>query len=215
MMKKIILYIFLLTAFVFPQSNAKPPINLEIAKHDVINYYKSGNFHKNVTAIIDKAIKKFDAIKPAKNDAVVFDIDETTLSSYNFYLKVDFGYIPKLWDTWINSAKIPPLKEVQRLYDYLVSRGFRIIFLTGRSYRIYKPTYKNLINAGYTKFDTLITRNLQQYKLTALKYKSEERTVMTKKGYHIVGDVGDQLSDINGPYHGIQVKIPNYIYVIY
>ncbi len=75
-------------------------------------------------------------------------------------------------------------------------------------------TYQNLINAGYIKFDTLIVRGQDEYKITAAEYKSHKRNELTKNGYNIVGDVGDQQSDLSGQFHGIQVKIPNYQYII-
>ena len=79
---------------------------------------------------------------------------------------------------------------------------------------MYNSTYQNLVDQGYTRFDTLIVRSSNEYKTTALTYKSQKRTELVKKGYNIVGDIGDQLSDLEGPYHGIQVKIPNYQYII-
>jgi len=73
---------------------------------------------------------------------------------------------------------------------------------------------KNLISEGYTKFDTLITRRMDALKITAVDYKSEERKQLVKNGYVIAGTVGDQFSDLKGPYHGIQVKLPNYRYIV-
>ena len=44
--------------------------------------------------------------------------------------------------------------------------------------------------------------------------KSSKRKELVERGYDIIGTVGDQRSDIDGPYSGIQVKIPNYLYLI-
>ena len=196
------------------QSCATTPINLTIAKDEVIKYHESGRYDKETAKVVDKAIDEFNNIESGNKNAVIFDIDETALSSYEYRKKYDFGYVPEIWDNWVNEAKAPAIKEVKHLYDLLVSKDFKIIFLTGRKDYMYKATYQNLLNAGYTEFDSLIVRNSNEYKMTALEYKSQKRTELVKRGYNIVGDVGDQLSDLEGPDHGLQVKIPNYQYLI-
>ena len=211
--KNLLKYSIVCLIFVF-QSCATAPINLTIAKDEIIKYHESGRYDEETSKVIDAAIDEFNTIYAGKSDAVIFDIDETALSSYEYRKKYDFGYVPEIWDKWVSEAKAPAIKEVKRLYDLLVSKDFKIIFLTGRKDYMYKSTYQNLVNQGYTKIDTLIVRSPEEYKTTALEYKSHKRTELVKKGYNIVGDVGDQLSDLEGPYHGIQVKIPNYQYMI-
>ena len=52
-----------------------------------------------------------------------------------------------------------------------------------------------------------------EYNLTASDFKNARRTQFVEQlGYDIVGCVGDQFSDMAGPYTGFKVKIPNYIY---
>ena len=196
------------------QSCVTTPINLTVAKDEVKKYHESGRYDKETAKVIDAAISEFNNIKAGNNDVVIFDIDETALSSYEYRKKYDFGYVPEIWDRWVSEAKATAIKEVKRLYDLLVSKDFKIVFLTGRKDYMYNSTYQNLVDQGYTRFDTLIVRSSNEYKTTALTYKSQKRTELVKKGYNIVGDIGDQLSDLEGPYHGIQVKIPNYQYII-
>lgn len=210
---KLFQYSFICLLFII-QSCASAPINLSIAKEEVIKYHESGRYDEETAKAVDGAIDEFNNIKIGNNSAVIFDIDETALSSYEYRKKYDFGYVPAIWDKWVSEAKAPAIKNVKRLYDFLVSKGFNIIFLTGRKDYMYESTYKNMQNAGYTRFDTLIVRNHDEYKLTAAEYKSHKRAELAEKGYNIVGDVGDQLSDLEGPYHGIKVKIPNYQYLI-
>ncbi len=50
--------------------------------------------------------------------------------------------------------------------------------------------------------------------MKALDFKSTKRVWLTEQGYEIIGTVGDQWSDLEGLYHGIQIKIPNYLYLI-
>jgi acid phosphatase len=205
-----LLLVFLLTI----KSHTQTLINLTIAKENVIKYHESGRYDKDLDRIIQTAKLKFNSVHVKKNSAVVFDVDETSLSNYNFDKSIDFGSIKGVWDKWTDSAKAPAIPQVKSLYDFLIKKGIKIIFLTGRPNYQYNATLKNLREQGYTTFDTLITRSPSEYHKTAVKYKSYERTELTKKGYNIVGDVGDQESDLVGPYHGIKVKIPNYQYLI-
>ncbi len=214
MKKNFPVYAFVIGIVFILEACFSAPLNLSIAKEEVIKYHESGRYDKEAGEAVDKAINEFKNIQAGKKDIVVFDIDETALSNYAFNKEYDFGYAAGLWSEWINKAEAPAVEQVKRLYDYLISRGFGIVFLTGRKDYEYKATYKNLINAGYTKFDTLIVRNPSEYEMTALDYKSKNRTGLANRGFNIAGDVGDQYSDLEGPFHGVQVKIPNYQYII-
>ena len=189
-------------------------VNLSFVKDAVVDYQENGGFHQDATEAVNNAKKKFDKIIPENNSTVIFDVDETVLSNYSFNKEWDFGFVEKYWDMWVDSAKAPAIIEVQNLYNYLVKRGFKIIFITGRKDYQYDSTKKNLVSAGYKNFDTLIVRQPAEYNQTALEFKSEKRAELTAKGYNIAGTVGDQWSDLDGSFHGIQVKIPDYQYFI-
>ena len=211
---KIFSIILFAISFSACSSEQKYLVNLTFVKNAVINYQEDGGFHRDVTEAVENAKEEFSKITPGEKSAVIFDVDETSLSNYPFNKEWDFGYVQKYWDMWVDSAKAPAVPEVLGLYKYLVNRGFRIIFLTGRKDYQYYATMKNLIKVGYEKFDTLIVKDKNYYGSLAVKYKSDKRTELTAKGYNIVGTVGDQWSDLKGPYHGIQVKIPDYQYYI-
>ena len=212
--KKFIKGIIILSAILLFHSCATVPINLTTSKEEVIYYYESGNYEKELDKVINKAMDVFKSIPVTDSSAVVFDIDETALSNYEINKELDFGYVPELWDKWIEEAKAPPIAGVKMLYDFLKEKGFIIIFITGRKGYQYNSTFKNLVCDGYKNFDTLIVRKSYENKLTAKEYKSKKREELTKKGFNIVGDIGDQHSDLDGPDHGVQVKIPNYMYII-
>jgi predicted secreted acid phosphatase len=145
---------------------------------------------------------------------VIFDVDETALDNFELAEKMGFGYNYEMNKQWNAELKAPAIDQAKELYNYLLSRGSKIIFLTGRNLAEYEVTYQNLKNAGYTVFDTLITQIGDEKKMKAQKFKSSKRVWLTRQGYEIVGTVGDQWSDLEGEYHGIQVKIPNYLYLI-
>jgi acid phosphatase len=211
MMKNILL---LLIATTFIGCSSNQIVNLRTAKDIVKDYYESGGYDKELNEVITDAKMKFSDVEFKQNSVVIFDIDETALNNYGLAKQMDFGYVYDLNKKWNEELKAPAIPQVQELYNYLLNRGSKIIFLTGRNYSEYDVTYKNLIQAGYTKFDTLITQREDEQNLKSQEFKSKKRTELVNQGYEIVGTVGDQWTDLNGPYSGIQIKIPNYLYEI-
>lgn len=211
-MKNFIKTFLFLTLFVY---SCSPKLtNLDFAKDEIVTYYESGEYNKEVALVISDVIKEFESIKVEDSAAVVFDVDETALSNYEIMKETDFGYVPNIWDKWIDETKAPAISEVKNLYDFLIKEKIKIIFITGRKDFQYNATFKNLQSAGYALFDTLIVRMKDEYKLGAVDFKSKKREELTAKGYKIAGTVGDQWSDLKGSFHGIQVKLPNYIYYV-
>ena len=190
------------------------PLNLTIAKERVEDYYECGQYDKDLEKIINQAINHFKKIYPQKNNAVIFDVDDTVLSDYCDAKSISFGYIPKLSHEWVLRADAPAIPQTKKLYDYLVNRGFHIIFLTGRKSDEYDATIKNLKKQGFTHFDKLIVRDPHEKSITAFAYKMARRKLLIKDGYKIVGNVGDQESDFRGGNNGYTVKLPNYRYFI-
>lgn len=190
------------------------PVNLSTAREEVKQYYESGKYDEELNEVIKNAKKKFEEVEFKENSVVIFDVDETALDNYGLAELMGFGYVYKMNKQWNSELKAPTVPQVKELYNYLLSRGAKIIFLTGRNIPEYEATYKNLIKEGYTTFDTLITQREHEYELSAQEFKNSKRKELTEMGYEIIGTVGDQWSDLEGEYHGIQVKIPNYLYLI-
>lgn len=188
--------------------------NLSTTKAKLIDYYENGTYEKEMEMIINQSIEKFEKIKIDSNSVVVFDIDETILSNYPHIKEVDFAYIPPLWDQWVESADAPAIKQSKKLYDYMVGRGCKIVLITGRKEKHYDATLRNLKTQGFHSFDTLITRSSNDNGTTAVEYKSAYRKKLTEQGYSIIGNVGDQLSDLKNGNSGLEVKFPNYLYRI-
>ena len=213
-MKKHITLIIIISLFSISCSDENKPLNLTIAREEVQQYYESGKFDEELNAVIEEAKEKFSNVQFKDNSAVIFDVDETALNNYELAEMMGFGYVYKMNKQWNAEMKAPAIEQVKELYDFLLSKGAKIIFLTGRNLPEYEATYQNLMNKGYTVFDTLITQIGDETKMKAFDFKSAKRVWLTEQGYKIVGTVGDQWSDLEGEYHGIQVKIPNYLYLI-
>ena len=188
------------------------PVNLSVARESVKEFYESGKFDEELDNVIREAKDKFSKVEFTENSVVIFDVDETALNNYEVSKKMGYGYVYEMVYEWTQDAKVPAFPQVKELYDYLLSKGSKIIFLTARGYDEYDATYENLITQGYAQFDTLITKNKNEHEMKSLEFKRSKRIELTKMGYEIIGTVGDQWSDLEGPNHGIQVKIPNYLY---
>ena len=189
-------------------------VNLSVAKNAVQNYYESGEYDRECAKIIDGAIEHISKIKIDPKSAVVFDIDETALSNYQYTKSIGFGYIPKLWDEWMHEGRAPAIKETKRFYDYLISKNIRVIFLTGRDESFREATRKNLIEQGYAKFDTLIMCSKSELQLPSAQFKTTKRNELAAKGYNIIACIGDQAGDLAGGNTGYKIKLPNYLYLL-
>ena len=188
--------------------------NLTDAKNKVVNYYETEKYYNDLNSVLEEINSHFKYYDVKPNDAVVFDVDETTLSNYDYIKSIDFGYEHKLWSDWQDKGIAKAILPVKNLYDILIEKDLKVIFITGRSTKNYEATYKNLIAEGYTKFDTLICRKpLDSYPSMA-EFKYAMRKQMTANGYNIIANIGDQETDFSGGYNGKIVKLPNYIYKI-
>ncbi len=219
----LIIFLLFYSALLFPQNNnsftnlpySKIKLeNLSLLKDKIIQYHSSGKYDKDMQIICRNVWSKLKRIKPDSNSTVVFDVDETSLSNYSFLKTMDFGYIPFLWDKWIDSAKAPAIKPVKTLYDSVVTKGFKVVFISGRHDYQYAATVKNLKVQGFLRFDTLITKGTNDLSSTTSLFKENKRIDLTKRGYRIICTIGDQFSDMYGKYTGLKVKLINYIYYI-
>ncbi len=209
--KHLLLVSFFLFTSLLP---AQEILNLTLAKNAVSQYYTSGKYDKELDAVVDSAILKLRQVKIQPGAAAVFDVDETTLSNLPHMMSLDWGYDFGMWNKWVMDGMAKAIPQVKSLYDTLVARGVKIIFLTGRMDEYHEATKSNLIAAGYKTFDTLITRHKNEKYSGVANYKETMRCALESRGYHIIMCVGDQQTDLQGSCAGIKVKIPNYVYII-
>jgi acid phosphatase len=150
-----------------------------------------------------------------KKLAVVFDIDETTLSNYPEMLKNDYEFNEKTFDDWINTASAKAIPGTLNIYNEAKKLGVAVFFLTGRAEGQREATERNLRGQGFDSWQDLIMRQPEQVNSTALVYKSAARKNIVKQGYRLVLNVGDQWSDLRGnPEADFSVKYPNPYYFI-
>lgn len=151
-------------------------------------------------------------------DAWIFDIDETLLSNLPYYADHEFGleaFDGHKFDKWVENAMAPAIQSSLKLYEEILSLGFKIILLTGRSERHRSVTVDSLKSAGYHDWERLILRGMNDHGKHATTYKSEKRSEIIADGYRILGNSGDQWSDLLGSsMSNRSFKLPNPMYYI-
>lgn len=151
-------------------------------------------------------------------EAWIFDIDETLLSNLPYYADHRYGleiFDHVEFDKWVEKAIAPAIEPSLKLYEQVLSLGFKVFLLTGRAERHRKATVENLINVGFQYWDKLILRGPDDHGKLAVLYKSEKRSEMEREGYRILGNSGDQWSDLLGtPMSTRSFKLPNPMYYI-
>lgn len=147
--------------------------------------------------------------------ALVLDIDETSVSNYAELLRSDFAYSAKDWDRWVEQADAPAIPGTLRLYRAARRLGVAVFFITGRPDSERAATEENLRRDGYTHWAGLAMRSAAEAKWPTEAYKAAERAKIQAKGYRIVVNVGDQMSDLEGqPAAEFSVKLPDPFYYI-
>ncbi|CAL4936294.1 unnamed protein product [Urochloa decumbens] len=151
-------------------------------------------------------------------DAWVFDVDETLLSNLPYYADHGFGaelFDHHKFDEWVERGEAPAIPSSFKLYKEVRELGFKIFLLTGRTEGHRGVTVDNLKNQGFHDWDKLILRAAADRKKTATTYKSEKRKEMEAEGYRILGNSGDQWSDLLGSSMSARsFKLPNPMYYI-
>ncbi len=211
-MKKLVLILLLSSVLIGCSSSNL--VNLSYAKKQVIDYYETDKYYNELNSILEPYKDYYKNYNAKLNDAVVFDIDETTLSNYDYIKSIDFGYEPNLWSAWQDKAEAKAIAPVKSFYDILIERGIKVIFISGRSTNNYESTYKNLVAQGYKNFDTLICRKPIDSYPNMAEFKFAMRKQISQNGYNIIANVGDQETDFTGGFNGKIIKLPNYIYKI-
>nr|KYP54130.1 Stem 28 kDa glycoprotein [Cajanus cajan] len=183
------------------------------------NYLLGDQYRSDSKTVCREAYLYAKTLNITAKDIWVFDIDETTLSNLEYYADHGFGVEPyneTAFNEWVNLGEAPALPESLKLYNKLVGLGVKIVFLTGRPLNQETVTTANLKHAGYHTWLKLIVKNTTLYSgTTAVTYKSAERKKLEEEGYNIIGNIGDQWSDLLGTNTGNRTfKLPDPMYYI-
>ncbi|PHT46082.1 hypothetical protein CQW23_15240 [Capsicum baccatum] len=192
------------------------------ACEDYVGHYMLGKQYRRDCEYVAKV-----AIEYAKGlnlggdgkDVWVFDIDETTLSNLPYFARCDvaFGAIPynnTKFNEWMGEGKLPAIPSILGVYKTVLSLGIKTVFITGARENFRQSRIANLKKAGYSNWLKLVLKGENDHG-SAVEYKSSKRTELVKAGYRIVGNMGDQWSDLIGQNPGARTfKVPDPMYYI-
>ncbi len=214
-----------ITVFFIASTLALPvfsePANLSILKEEIKQYHDSGLYEQELAQVIKRAqlyIAHQAAVNQRKSSpqklAVVLDIDETSLSNYEYMIKRDFTGTKEQFHNDVLEASAPAIKPTLALYEEAMRYGIKVFFVTGRSQEEKDATQENLIRAGYTQWAGLYLRPDNYQDKSIVAFKSQTRKLISEKGYVILATIGDQCSDLKGGYAEKGFKLPNPYYYL-
>ena len=156
--------------------------------------------------------------------ALVLDVDDTTLTTYNYEIYSNFAYDPTVNAAFVNSAVFPAVPSMPALVRTASAQGYEIYYLTGRPEAQRSGTRTNLTNAGYAtpaddhlflKDQTLPWLSSCAPGCSSAQYKALTRAHLEKDlGLDVVASFGDQPSDFTGGYADKTYRLPNPMYYL-
>ncbi|MFF7753934.1 HAD family acid phosphatase [Streptomyces sp. NPDC007971] len=130
--------------------------------------------------------------EPGEKQAIVFDIDNTTLET-------DFGF----------SYPQPANKPVLDVARYAQEHGVSLFFVTARPGIIYWPTEYNLEHDGYDVSGLYVRGFFDLFKNVG-DYKTAQRVDIENHGYKIIANIGNSATDLSGGHAEKTFKLPDY-----
>ncbi len=238
------------SALTFTPQTADQITNLDVLRIQIENYYgdpaKTGvfaadsNYAMEASSVAD-AGSRWLAAKAGKSSkqAIVLDVDDTTLATWNYELVSNWAYNPDTNAAFVLGERFPPVPGMVDMVKTAKAEGYAIIWITGRPPSQEHATLANLTTADVTGGtsagypvpttlsngeDGLFTKpavaDYPAYlttacasdpggKCTTIHYKSATRAHIESLGYDIVADFGDQFSDLIGGFANRTFKMPN------
>ncbi len=174
--------------------------------------------------------------------AVVLDVDDTTLATYDYEIASNWDYVPSENAEFVTDQEFPAVPGMVDLVTGAQAAGYAVFYLTGRPATQEAATLGNLtadgvgVDAGYPAptalpdgEDGLFTKpavaDYPDYLRTAcasspggtcttVQYKTATREHLEALGYDVVASFGDQESDLVGGAADAVFKLPNPSYYI-
>lgn len=186
----------------------------------------TGNYAKQVADIEQQAGYYLASahVSHGKKPALVFDVDDTTLNTYNYEIATQFAYNPVSNAAYVTGERFPAVPGMTTLFNRAESKGYTIFIITGRPESQRAATEANLTKVGYqVPPDANVflknAANPPAYldcgaTCTTDQYKSETRAHIESLGYDIVANFGDQYSDLSMGHQDRAFKIPNPMYFL-
>ncbi|OEV09363.1 HAD family acid phosphatase [Streptomyces nanshensis] len=166
-----------------------------------------------------------DGSKHGHKPAIVVDVDDTTLLTYNFERQIGYNFDPKLQDEYLRTTDMDPVFGMKKLVNWADKNGITVLFLTGRAEYQRDWSVRNLKKVGYEApvgkkhFYLKDEEHPPPYlecgaDCTTVEYKSGTREHFESEGYRILANFGDQYSDLKGGHAERTYKLPNPMYFL-
>lgn len=193
---------------------AGPP-DLPAAKLKVVAYMEGGGYQRDLRQALKPALGDLAALAPetAPRTAIVLDIDDTALSTYEYQKSMGFGHYTPVWHEWLrvpHGSAIVPVLEVFRAAR---AKGVAVFFVSGRRAAFRAATETSLRGAGYDDWTEIMLKPDGYKDASVGPFKTECRAQIEARGYRILLNIGDQAADLQGGHAVRSVKLPNPIYV--
>jgi predicted secreted acid phosphatase len=222
--------------------------NIDVLRQQIRNYYgdplgtgvasSDSNYAKEAKSV-EESGKRFlaDQHHVHGTKAIILDVDDTTLLTWNYEIFSNWAYNPTTNATYVNNQMFPAVFGMVDLVRTAEREGYAIFYLTGRPTTQEDATLGNLtedhigVDAGYPKPTTLrdgedglftkpAVADYPDYlqaacagdpngSCTTIHYKSATRAHIESLGYDIVANFGDQFSDLEGGHADRTFKMPN------
>jgi predicted secreted acid phosphatase len=221
-----------------PRSDKEIP-NLTNVVNDIKAYYgdtvdASGEHYASATSNYAKQLAGIEARaestlahapRHGTKPAIVLDVDDTSLLTYNYELEVGFNYTPASNQAYLDAKNMAPVFGMDALANWASGHGYTVFWITGRPESQRADTVRNLTAVGYRAVpDTehLYLKNKDNppaylpcgATCSTIDYKSGTRAHIESLGYDIVANFGDQYSDLTGGYADHTYKLPNPMYFL-
>ncbi len=234
----------------FTPHSAGQITNIDVLRQQIRNYYGDplGTGVVGATSYYSKEARKVASTasrwlslthRHTKMKAIVLDVDDTTLVTWNYEIFSNWAYNPGTNATFVTDQAFPAVPGMVNMVNKAAKKGYAVIFITGRPATQEAPTLGNLtsdgigVDAGYPAPTTLkngedglftkpAVADYPAYLQTAcaveiaagkscttIHYKSATRAHIESLGYDIVGNFGDQFSDLKGGFADRTFKLPN------
>ena len=202
------------------------PENHAVTVERLMRYHDSGEYEREIREVANSARDFLDSrsqggVQKDAKLAVVFDIDETSLSNWDVMAACGFCAFAtqtQLYkDKLFSNAHDPVIAPVLELFNFAKDKGFAVFFVTGRPESQRDITVSNLREAGYSGWVDLIMQPdvpEGQPKPPARVSKPKNRKDIEGRGYRIVLNIGDQASDLAGCCAMRVFKLPNPFYQV-
>lgn len=150
----------------------------------------------------------------AFRDSRTINLMEAGYSNWQKLILRAIPYNNTKFNAWTAEGKAPAIPSMLGVYETVLSLGIKPVFITGTRENFKQVRITNLNKAGYSNWAALILKG-ENDSGSAVQFKSSKRTDLVKAGYRIVGNIGDQWTDLIGENVGARTfKVPDPMYYI-